>query len=502
MSTPQPATPNPSAAISVQAAPFRLDWSARLMLFAVLSAIFLAAMDQTVVSTALPTIARDLHGLAHLPWIITAYLLTSTVCLPVYGKLGDLFGRKRLLQIAILIFLAGSALSGLAQSLDALVAFRALQGLGGGGLLVSAIAAISDFIPITQRGRYQGLVGAAFGLATLIGPFLGGFIVETLSWRWIFYINVPFGALSLGIIGLAFPARKKTPTPPLDLIGGLLLITGLSALVIFASVAGSTHALSGSGPWFLLAFGIGALIAFALVENFHPEPLLPLAFFRYRTFTLSVIISFFVGLAMLGSLSFLPLYLQDVRGFTPTDSGLEMLFLLFGMLGTSIFSGRWISRTQRYRAFPVFGTLLISVALGLLSTIGLTTTLWHIDGMLAVLGVGLGMTMQVLVLSAQLSVEQKHLGVATATASLFRSMGGTLGVAGFGAVFAHFIGGMSLSDTTAGLAYQSRIVQALHVDFRVAAAVSLGAFGCAWFLEEMHHLLARRSTISDDDSAG
>lgn len=469
---------------------FTLDWSARLMLFAILSSIFLAAMDQTVVSTALPTIARDLHGLAKLPWIVTAYLLTSTVCLPVYGKLGDLLGRKYLLQSAVLLFLAGSALSGQAQNIDELIVFRAMQGIGGGGLLVTAIASISDFIPVTQRSRYQGLVGAAFGLATLVGPFLGGFIVETLNWRWVFYINVPIGLFALLVIGLAFPRPVRVSNWIMDIPGTVLLITSLSALVLFASVAGPIWPWNTPALWFLLAVGIGSFVVFLRVEKTHPQPLLPLEFFRFRTFTLSVIISFFVGVAMLGSISFLPIYLQNVRGFSPTDSGLELLYLLVGMLTMSILAGRHISRKQRYRQFPITGAILISVSLAWLSRLGEHTPLWHIDGALVLLGLGLGMTMQVLVLSAQLAIPHQHLGVATSTVTLFRSMGGTLGVAAFGAVFSGLMAGAhhAYGPTTAHL-----IVQTLHTDFFIAATFSLAAFLGAWFLEDMQILLKRRT---------
>ncbi len=466
---------------------FQLDWSARLMFVAILSSIFLAAMDQTVVSTALPTIARDLHGLAKLPWIVTAYLLTSTVCLPVYGKLGDLLGRKYLLQSAVLLFLAGSALSGLAQNIDQLILFRALQGIGGGGLLVTAIASISDFIPVTQRGRYQGLVGAAFGLATLIGPFLGGFIVETLSWRWIFYINVPIGIFALLVIGAAFPKPVPQLEWIMDIWGTILLITGLSALVLFASVAGPVLAWNAPELWLLLTLGLVSFVGFFIFEKRHPQPLLPLAFFRFRTFTLSVTLSFFVGLAMLGSISFLPIYLQEVRHFSPTMSGLELLYLLVGMLTMSILAGRRISHKQRYREFPIVGALLITVSLGWLSRLGARTPMWHIDGALVLLGLGLGMTMQVLVLSAQLAIPHRHLGVATSTVTLFRSMGGTLGVAAFGAVFSGLMTGVASSAQHAAM-----IVQTLRTDFLIAASFSLAAFVGAWFLEDMQMLLKRR----------
>ncbi len=466
---------------------FRLDWSARLMLIAVLSSIFLVAMDQTVVSTALPTIVHDLNGLAELPWIVTAYLLTSTVFLPVYGKLGDVLGRKYLLQLAILLFLAGSALSGLAQNIYELILFRALQGAGGGGLMVTAIASISDFIPLTRRGRYQGLIGAVFGLATLVGPLLGGVIVELLNWRWIFYINVPIGVFSLAVIGAAFPKPSTPAHWAMDAWGTLFLVTGLSAIVLFASLAGPV--LPWSSPWLWLIFvsGLISSIGFFIFEKRHPHPLLPLAFFKFRTFTLSVAMSFFAGLAMLGSTSFLPIYLQDVRHFSPTESGLELLYLLIGTLVTSILSGRQISRKQRYKEFPILGSFLITAALGGLSRIDGHTPLWYLAGTLTVLGLGLGMTTQVLVLSAQLAVPHKNLGVATSTVTLFRSMGGTLGVAAFGAVFSGL-----MANTAAPAEHSALIIRTLHTDFLVAAVFSLTAFLGAWFLEDMQVLLRTR----------
>ncbi len=471
---------------------FRLDWPAKIMLLAVLSSIFLAAMDQTVVSTALPTIARDLHALKDLPWVVTAYLLTSTVCLPVYGKLGDLIGRKPLLQAAILLFLAGSALAGLSQNMPELIMLRALQGIGGGGLLVTALASISDFIPITERGRYQGLVGGAFGLATLVGPFLGGFIVEHLSWRWIFYINIPVGAAAFVVVTAAFPRPAREPGIAVDVPGMVLLTTSLSLLVLFASLSGPVLPWRSPLPWILLGTALALLVAFFAVERRHPEPVLPLAFFRFRTFAFSAAIAFFVGGAMLGSVSFLPLYLQAVRGLTPTRSGLELLFLLVGMLAMSILSGRLISRRQRYRLFPIAGALLITAALFQFSRLTATMPLWHLDATLIVLGVGLGMTMQVLVLSAQITVAHRHLGVATSTISLFRSMGGTLGVATFGGILATFLRGVPRTDPAAAPAL---IVQGLRTDFAIATVFGIVAFAGTWFLEEMHILVERRKAL-------
>ncbi|MGE0048011.1 MAG: MDR family MFS transporter [Acidithiobacillus sp.] len=465
---------------------YRLSFTQKSMFLAVLSAIFLAAMDQTVVATALPTIAKQLHALAHLPWVITAYLLASTVMLPIYGKMGDLLGRKSVLIFAVGAFLAGSALSGAAWNLDTLVLFRGLQGLGGGGILVSAVASISDFIPLEQRGKYQGLVGAAFGLATLVGPLLGGFVVEQWGWRWIFYLNLPFGLFCLSVIQWAFP-KVDHRSVSFDWAGSVSLVVGLTALILFVDL-----------PSGIFRYGIGILFLLTLLvltqwSAKHPEPIFPLQFFRHRTFTASVIVSFFVGISMLGSISFLPTYFQVVRELTPTESGLQMLFLLAGMLFTSITSGRWISKHQRFRFFPIVGTLLIAISLVLLSRISVDTPIGLIDACLLLLGIGLGSTMQVMVLSAQWALPHRHLGVATSTVSLFRSMGGTLGVAGFGAVFTHFVGHSSH-------AHPEKIVLALHWDFMVSAVLVFFGFLAAWNLEELSVLKERRKTGASDFS--
>ncbi len=460
-----------------------LTLTQKIMFLAVLSAIFLAAMDQTVVSTALPTIARDLHGLAYLPWIVTAYLWTSTVALPVYGKLGDMLGRKRMLWLAVAIFLLGSLLSGLSWSLPALIAFRAFQGVGGGGILVIAIASIADFIPLEQRGRYQGLVGAAFGLATLVGPFLGGFLVENLGWRWIFYVNVPFGLATLVIIGRAFPTVAPRPGS-FDWIGALALFLGLSAIIMGLEL----HA---NPPWSELLVAV-MLLSFLLwwrQSGKVANPIIPLHFFRYRTFWVSTLVSFFVGMAMLGTLSFLPTYYQEVRGLSPTQSGLQLLFLLAGMMVTSILSGRWISKYQRFRAFPIIGTFLTAVSLGMLTLLTAHTPFWQIHAALILLGIGLGSTMQVMILSAQWTLPHQHLGVATSTVSLFRSMGGTIAVAGFGTVFTRFVA----QAQQHGQDIPATIVHALHWDFAIAAGLIFLAFVASWWLEELDVLRKRRA---------
>lgn len=335
--------------------------------------------------------------------------------------------------------------------------------------------------PATTR-EVQGLVGAAFGLATLVGPFLGGFLVQEVGWRWIFYVNIPFGIYCLAIIAWIFPNHSHENVP-LDLVGALSLLAGLTSLVLLVEL-GVDGIISG----ILLVVLIASLIGVLRHSQRHSEPILSLRFFRHRTFSISVAVSFFVGVALLGSVSFLPTYYQDVRGFTPTQSGLEMLYLLAGMLITSIVIGRLISHLGSFRWFPIMGTACMALALALLSRIGQSTSFWYIDGALVLLGVGLGSTLQVMILSAQWSLPHRHLGVATSTVSLFRSLGGTLGVAAFGAVFTHFLqvaGGNPLQR-------QAAIVQSLHWDFGLSAALTLIAVTIALWLEDLEQLQEKK----------
>ncbi|AOJ71692.1 MULTISPECIES: MDR family MFS transporter [Burkholderia] len=479
--------------------------SVRLTVAALLLVLLLSALDQTIVSTALPTIVGELGGLEKLSWVVTAYLLSSTVVLPLYGKLGDLYGRKIVLQAAIVLFVVGSALCGLAQDMTQLILLRALQGLGGGGLMVVTMAAIADLIPPDERGRYQGMFGGVYGIATVIGPLLGGFLVQHLSWRWIFYINLPLGALAFAVIGAAFRPHTAHVRHRIDYAGAAFLATALTCVVLFTSQGGTILPWSSPQLWFTLAFGIVATAGFVYEERLAAEPIMPLELFRHRTFVLCSLIGFVVGLSLFGSVTFLPLYLQVVKGSTPSEAGMQLLPLMGGMLVTSIASGRLITKLGKYRLFPIAGTFVAGAAMLLLATLSLDTPLRAMYLYMALLGGGLGMVMPVIVLAVQNTVEFRHLGVATSGATLFRSIGGSLGVAAFGALFSNGLHARlaaalppdtelppslgpsavrQLPDAVRG-AYLHAFASSLHSVYLWAAAVIAIAFALAWFVEDV-----------------
>ncbi len=375
-----------------------------LIVAALLLVMLLSARDQTIVSTALPTIVGELGGLDQLSWVVTAYLLSSTVVLPLYGKLGDLYGRKIVLQAAIVLFLAGSALCGVAQDMTQLIVLRALQGLGGGGLMVVTMAAIGDLVPPDRRARYQGMFGGVYGLATIIGPLLGGFLVEHLSWRWIFTINLPLGFLALAVIGVAFRPHTAHVKHRIDYMGAAFLATALTCVILFTSEGGSLLPWTSPQLWMTLVLGVVAIGGFIYEERLAAEPIMPLELFRHRTFVLVSLIGFVVGIALFGSVTFIPLYLQVVKGSTPSQAGMQLLPMMGGMLVTSIVSGRLISRLGSYRMFPILGTLTGGIAMALLSTLTLDTPLHTMYAYMALLGIGLGMVMPVLTLAVQNTV--------------------------------------------------------------------------------------------------
>jgi len=396
--------------------------------------MFLAALDQTIVSTALPTIVGDFQRSNLLSWVITAYLLASTASTPLWGKAGDLYGRKRIFQLAIVVFLLASALCGASQNMFELIAFRGLQGIGGGGLLSLAFAIIGDVIPPRERGRYQGYFGAVFGVASVVGPLGGGFAVDSLSWRYIFYVNLPLGIAALAVTNrvLRLPVRKREVL--IDWWGALLLVAGVSCILLATQLGGTSY------PWTswqiigLFALGALVLVGFVLREAVAPEPILPLGLFRIRIFTVANIVSFVSGVAMFGALAFLPQYLQLVDGVSATESGLLLLPLLVGLLAMSISSGLYISRTGRYRWFPLAGTIGVTIGLVLLTHLGAHTSLGLVSLYILVFGLGLGLFMQVLTLVVQNAVPMKQMGVGTSSVTFFRSMGGAIGASALGAV--------------------------------------------------------------------
>ncbi|MFB9353017.1 MDR family MFS transporter [Streptomyces heliomycini] len=477
---------------------------------ALLLGLLLAALDQTIVATALPTIVSDLGGLEHLSWVVTAYLLASTAATPLWGKLGDQYGRKRLFQTAIVIFLVGSALCGAAQDMPQLIAFRALQGLGGGGLIVLSMAIVGDLVPPRERGRYQGLFGAVFGTTSVLGPLLGGLFTEHLSWRWVFYVNLPVGIVALAVIAAVLHIPRRRTKHVIDYLGTFLIASVATCLVLVASLGGTTW--DWASPQIIGLAVLGALlaVAFVAVERRAAEPVLPLKLFRVRTFTLSAVISFIIGFAMFGAMTYLPTFLQVVHDITPTMSGVHMLPMVAGMLLSSTGSGQIVSRTGRWKVFPIAGTAVTTLGLLLLHQLDARSSTAVMSLFFFVFGLGLGLVMQVLVLIVQNAVPYEDLGVATSGATFFRSIGASFGVAIFGTIFASRLGqeltdafrgqrlppGVSADSLKAdprGIAGLPPALRPPALDayataitdvFLYAVPVALLGFALAWFLKE------------------
>ena len=415
----------------------KLDRRILIVFPGLMLAMMLAALDQTIVATSLPTIVTDLGGLTHISWVATAYLLTSCVSTPIYGKLGDQFGRKRLFQFAIVLFLIGSALCGMAQSLTELVIFRGIQGIGAGGLMVNSQAVIGDLVAPADRGRYQGFMQSVFAFATVAGPLVGGVLTQDVSWRWVFYVNLPIGAIALVVIALVLKLPPRTgPKPKIDWAGASLLTVGVSALILLTSSGGESFAWLSPQSALLVVLAAGALIAFVFAERRAAQPLFPLRLFRNPVIRISGPLIFVVGFGMLGITTFMPLYQQIVDGVTPTLSGLRLAPLMLAMMVTSVACGQTIARIGRYKVFPRIGAGLLIVGTVLLAQLGLNTGYGYQFLALAVVGVSLGLINPVLILATQNAVEAKDIGVATSVTTFGRTVGSSFGVAVFGAIFA------------------------------------------------------------------
>ncbi|MHA3021443.1 MDR family MFS transporter [Mycobacterium sp. BMJ-28] len=412
-----------------------------IVFVAVLLGMLLAALDQTIVATALPTVVADLGGAGHQSWVVTSYLLASTIATAIVGKLGDLFSRKTVFQTSIVFFLAGSVLCGLAQSMSMLVAARALQGVGGGAIMVTATAVIAEVIPLRDRGRYQGALGAVFGVTTVIGPLLGGFFTDHLTWRWAFWINVPVAVVVFAVATVAIPALAGRAKPVIDYAGILLVGIGAAGLTLATSWGGAEYPWSSPVIIGLFVGSAAALAAFVWVEARAAEPILPIRLFASPVFTVCCVLAFIVGFAMLGAMTFLPTFMQFVDGVSATTSGLRTLPMVAGMLITSIGSGAIVGRTGRYKIFPVAGTAVMSVAFVLLSQMDAGTSVWLQSVYLFLLGTGIGLCMQVLVLVVQNTARFDDLGVATSGVTFFRTIGSSFGAAIFGSLFANFLAG-------------------------------------------------------------
>jgi EmrB/QacA subfamily drug resistance transporter len=522
--------PNASVA-SQQDGDFELSKAEHRRILAIVGALmlgmFLASLDQTIVATALPTIAGDLHGLNHLSWVVTAYLLASTISTPLWGKLGDLYGRKNLFQLAIIIFLVGSMLSGLSQNMIELIAFRAMQGIGAGGLMVGAQAITGDVIPPRLRGRYLSYFGAVFGLSSVLGPLAGGLFTQDLSWRWVFYINVPIGIVALFVIGTVLHIPVKKVQHKIDWSGISLLSAGVTAIILLTTWGGTQYAWSSPTIIGLGILGIALILGFCLVETKAKEPIIPLKLFKGRTFSATSAVGFIIGFAMFGAIVYLPLYLQTVQGASPTLSGLELLPLVGGMLATFMVAGRLVTSTGRYKIFPVLGTAVLSVGLALLSLVGAHTSYGLISVYMFITGLGVGLVMQVLVVVVQNAVPHSQLGVATSTATFFRTIGGCFGVSLLGEIFdnrllsqlkshltaaqLHLVSGGSISANPAQINSLPSPEKILFVNafshgiqgvFITAVPFTILAFILTWLIKEIPLRKTAHTSVGPKDEGG
>jgi EmrB/QacA subfamily drug resistance transporter len=472
-----------------------------------LLALILAMLDQTIVSTALPRIVGDLGGVTHLSWVVTAYVLASTITTPLYGKLGDLYGRKRWLMIAIVIFLIGSALSGLSQTMDQLILFRALQGLGAGGLMVGVIASIGDLVAPRERGQYMGYMMAAMMLAMIAGPLVGGYITDSLSWRWIFYINMPVGGAALIYLWATLHLPYKKVPHKIDYLGAGMLAIAATSIVLLTTWGGTQYRWGSGQILGLAVVAVAAVVAFLFTETRAAEPVLPLHVFKNRNFSVATGMSFLLGVAMLGALTFLPLYQQTVQHLSAVGSGLLLIPMMLGVTVTSLIGGFVMTRTGRYRFMPIVGGAIMTVAMILLTGLGVHTTLLQSGLYYAVLGIGMGFLMQITSVIVQNSVDPRDIGVASSSRTFFQQIGGSLGVALFGAVFARRLTG-SMTSLLPGVHLNTgdgqlnpvtvnhlpalirhdvfvAISHAIQGVFYLAAPAAFAVFVLAWFIKEV-----------------
>ncbi|WP_371598985.1 MDR family MFS transporter [Streptomyces sp. NBC_00564] len=500
--------------------------SVRVVLFALMVAMMLAMLDNMIVGTAMPTIVGELGGLEHLSWVVTAYTLATAASTPIWGKLGDMYGRKGAFMTSIVIFLIGSALSGMAQDMGQLIGFRAIQGLGAGGLMVGVMAIIGDLIPPRERGKYQGMMAGVMALAMIAGPLVGGTITDHWGWRWSFYINLPLGVVALLAISAVLHLPKKRVEGRIDYLGAGLLTVGITSIVLVTTWGGSEYAWGSARIMELIGIGVAALVGFVFVQTKAAAPVVPLHIFRSRNFTLMSIIAFITGFVMFGATLFLPLYQQSVQGASATNSGLLLLPMLGAMLVTSMVAGRVTTNSGRYKVFPLVGSVLMAVGLFLLSQMDTDTTRLTSGLYMAVLGAGMGCLMQITMLVAQNSVEMKDMGVASSTSTLARTLGSSFGVAIMGALFNNRVQhemaeragaiGSKVTEQSAQLdaaslaklpapareAYQYAVSSGTHSAFLLGAVVAVVALAAAVFVKEVPLKGAGSSKPAEEGAAG